>query len=39
MNKLFESLQYLDDEMLTEEAPAAAPKRLWLRWAPPRPAL
>ena len=31
-NRLFDSLQYLDDEMLTEEAPAAAPKRAWLRW-------
>ena len=31
-NELFESLQYLDDEMLTEEAPAAAPKRTWVRW-------
>lgn len=31
-NRLFDSLQYLDDEMLAEEAPAAAPKRLWLRW-------
>ncbi|MBR6312064.1 MAG: hypothetical protein IKR51_03720 [Oscillospiraceae bacterium] len=32
MNKLFESLQYIDDEMLTEEIPAAAPKRTWVRW-------
>ena len=32
MNKLFESLQYLDDEMLTEEIPVAAPKRTWVRW-------
>ena len=31
-NELFESLQYLDDEILTEDVPAAAPKRTWVRW-------
>jgi hypothetical protein len=31
-NGLFDSLQYLDDKLLAEETPAAAPKRAWLRW-------
>ena len=31
-NGLFESLQYLDDKLLAEETPAAAPKRVWFRW-------